>query len=160
MHINTEILKELRQCQASLELIFGKDLIEAFQKQPIMPYIAEIRLDLERQGLLRGKRFLYLIGLLMPIVHIKDNLEINPREFMVLSYHRVLYSQEVENIDENTTKNIAQQLSETVQKNYGYILNNDIVRKIVENLKVDYPALVEEIIPEHISYSLLKKCNG
>ena len=61
VHINTEILKELRQCQASLELIFGKDLIEAFQKQPIMPYIAEIRLDLERQGLLRGKRFLYLI---------------------------------------------------------------------------------------------------
>ena len=53
-----------------------------------MPYIAEIRLDLARQGLL------------MPIVHIKDNLEINPREFMVLSYHRVLYSQEVENIDE------------------------------------------------------------
>ena len=87
---------------------------------------------------------------------IKDNLEINPREFMVLSYHRILYSQEVENIDENTTKNIAQQLSETVQKNYGYILNNDIVRKIVENLKVDYPALVEGIIPEHISYSLLK----
>lgn len=144
VHINTEILKELRQCQASLELIFGKDLIEAFQKQPIMPYIAEIRLDLARQGLL------------MPIVHIKDNLEINTREFMVLSYHRVLYSQEVENIDENTTKNIAQQLSETVQKNYGYILNNDIVRKIVENLKVDYPALVEGIIPEHISYSLLK----
>ena len=144
VHINTEILKELRQCQASLELIFGKDLIEAFQKQPIMPYITEIRLDLARQGLL------------MPIVHIKDNLEINPREFMVLSYHRVLYSQEVENIDENTTKNIAQQLSETVQKNYGYILNNDIVRKIVENLKVDYPALVEGIIPEHISYSLLK----
>lgn len=145
LKINEEIRRRLRNCQEPLELIFGQNLIDAFKKQPYAKFIEEQRLSLTS------------MGILMPIVRIRDDLAINPNEFMILSYHRVLHSEQIDKVDEKTVEYLAQKLGETVQKNYGYILNYDIVKMVVENLKFDYPALVENVIPNRISYSMLKK---
>ena len=42
-----------------------------------------------------------------------------------------------------------------VRENYADILNRDIVKELVDNLRIKYPALVNETVPERISYGLL-----
>jgi Flagellar biosynthesis pathway, component FlhA len=46
-------------------------------------------------------------------------------------------------------------LEKTVRDRYVDILNKDIVKKLVDNLAVAYPALVENTVPDKISYGFL-----
>lgn len=46
-------------------------------------------------------------------------------------------------------------LEETVRGSYHEILYPNLVKDMVDNLKVRYPALIEGIVPEKISYGLL-----
>jgi hypothetical protein len=46
-------------------------------------------------------------------------------------------------------------LEETIQNKYHEILYPDLLKNIVDNLRFEYPALIEDIVPEKISYGLL-----
>ena len=46
-------------------------------------------------------------------------------------------------------------LEKTVRDRYVDILNKDIVKKLVDNLAVAYPALGENPVPDKISYGFL-----
>lgn len=48
-------------------------------------------------------------------------------------------------------------MADMVMDNYAYVLNRDIVKCIVDSMAVDYPALINNVVPEKISYALLQK---
>ncbi len=145
MAVNDEIRKILRESQEPLALEIGMGLVDVFMRQPFIKYVEEQRIRLAREGIL------------LPIVRIRDDAALEDKEFMVLSYHRVLYSGQPESVGDDTPAYIVKKLAEVIRENYGYILNQDMVKIIIDNLKVDYPALITGVIPEVISYSALQK---
>lgn len=138
-----EIGNCLRNALEPLELIFGKDLIALFGDNRFREKIEELRKRLAREGIL------------LPILRIRDELELDTKEFMVLAYRNVLCSEIVEAVDENTLDYMIQKLCECVREKYYEILNPDMVKELAENLKIRFPALVEGVIPDRISYGLL-----
>lgn len=138
--------EELRMSEEPVAVYFGMDLVtEVFLKQPYMDYVEEQRLKLAR------------LGFWLPLVRLCDQTCLEPKEFMILSYHKILYREVLETIDENTGQYMITKMADTVMDNYAYILNRDIVKCIVDSLAVDYPVLINNVIPEKISYALLQK---
>lgn len=138
-----EIGNNLRSCMEATELIFGAKLVSLFMDNKFTPKILEIR------------RRLSYNGILMPIVRLRDNTTLQEQEFMIVAYHNVLYSETLENVDEGTLDYMLQKLEEVVREKYYEILSPDIVKNLVDNLKTEYPALIEGVVPERIPYSLL-----
>ncbi len=142
VHFETE--DNLRLAMEPLELSFGKGLLDTFVgNNRYVDIVAATRAKLSREGIL------------MPIVRIQDNFQLDAQEFMILSYQNILYSEVLETIDENTIEYMFQKLEECVKNKYYEIINPDIIRELVENLKIKYPALIEGVVPERIPYSLL-----
>ena len=56
---------------------------------------------------------------------------------------------------ENTGKEIIEKFGSVIRENYAHVLNAQIVKILIDNLKIAYPAQIENVIPEKISYSLL-----
>ena len=46
-------------------------------------------------------------------------------------------------------------MGECIWEKYDEVLSPDIVKSLVDNLKVSYPALIEGVVPEKISYGFL-----
>lgn len=138
-----EIGDNLRNSLEPLELVFGKNLIPLFLDNQFVDKIVELRKRLSTRGVL------------MPIVRLKDDMMLEDQEFMVLGYQNVLYSERLEAVDEKTLDYMFQKLGECVWEKYYEIIDPDIVKSLVDNLKVRYPALIEGVVPERIPYSLL-----
>lgn len=127
----------------SLELIFSMELVPAFQVSPFAEKVVEIRKRLAGEGML------------LPVVRLRDMSLLKGHEFMVLSCHNVLYSGTVETVDENTVGYMLEKLEMCVREKYYEILNPDIIKSLVDNLRCKYPALIDGVVPERISYGLL-----
>lgn len=141
--LQVQVGNNLRDSLQPLELTFGIKLVPYFENYPVVARIQEIR-----------KRLSYE-GILMPIVRIRDWSPLEEQEFMILSYQNVLYSEVVETLREGTPDHMFQKLEETVREKYHEILNPDLVRNLVDDLKIRYPALIEGVVPEKIPYCLL-----
>lgn len=142
--ISGEVMRRLRMCGNPLSVIFGVGLVGAFAKTQYAAFIENQRRELASKGLL------------MPAVHIMDSFELAENEWMILAYNRVLFDEKIENMPEDLGLYMAETLGKTAAANYGYILNGDLVRAIVENLKTVCPALIEGVVPDKISYALLR----
>ncbi len=92
----------------------------------------------------------------MPIVRIKDQLELKQREFMVLAYENVLYQEIVPKAQEISAGYIIRKLEKTVRNHYGEILTVDMIKELTDNLRINHSALLDGIVPEILSYHLLK----
>lgn len=143
--INDEIRKILRDGEEPFVLEFGVDIMQLFiMDDSYVERTHNIRKELAK------------IGILLPVVRIRDNTELKETEFLFQSYHRVLHREVLETVNEETMDKIFSRLKETVKKHYGYILNEDIVKMMVDNLRIKYPALISNVIPEIIPYSTLR----
>ncbi len=138
-----EIWENLRNCLEPLELTFGKDLVPAFMDSPYVEYIVQVRKNLSKEGIL------------MPLVRVRDDLQLKPDEFAILSYRRELYRESLAERMNPDCQYMVGCLENTVREKYAEILNRDIVRDMVENLRQRYPALISETVPAKISYGLL-----
>lgn len=138
-----EIWKNLRNCLEPLELIFGKELVPAFMDNSYEQEIVAVRKNLSREGIL------------MPLVRVRDELQLKPKEFMILSYQKVLHAEEIEETGEDARQHMIDSLEQIVRQKYMDILNRDLVKEMVDNLQIRYPILVQETVPERISYGQL-----
>lgn len=146
--IQPELGNCLRESLQPLELVFGTDLTPAFMEYnpKLLVRIQNLRLELAREE-----------GILMPVLRVRDHLHpaIGKMEFMILSFHTVLYSQVLDTVDQGTVEYIIGKAADTMRGKYHEILYPDLMKSIVDNLKVRYPALIEDMVPERISYGLL-----
>lgn len=134
----------LRNCLSPLELAFGQGLVPAFMDNgSFLEQIRHMKVRLAKEGIWT------------PITRVRDLPSLGEMEFAVLSFRNVLYSEALDTVDERTLKHMFGRLEETVRCRYHDILYPDLVKDMVDNLKVRYPALIEGIVPEKISYGLL-----
>ncbi|MCM1307666.1 MAG: helix-turn-helix domain-containing protein [Butyrivibrio sp.] len=139
-----EVMRNLRTAENPLAIILGTGIAEAFVKTRYAAFIGNQRRALSSKGIL------------MPLVHITDRRELDENEWMIVAYSRILFREKIENAPEDLGLYTAEILGRIVAENYGYILNRDLVRALVCNLKTEYPTLIEGIVPEKISYALLQ----
>lgn len=137
-----KILRQLRNCLPPLELIFSVSLVSAFSKDYVKD-IEDVRIRLAREGIL------------MPLVWVRDEDVLQENSFMILAYRNVLYDEILCGSEEENYKKIIASLEETVRDRYVDVLSKDIVKKLVDNLAVAYPALIENTVPDKISYGFL-----
>lgn len=141
-----EVGRCVRGSLEPLELVFGTGVVPAFLgDSPYMELMQNMRIRLAEEGIW------------VPIIRLRDNnhAAMGKKEFMVLSFHNALYSEVLETVDEKTSEYMIGKLEETIRNKYHEILYPDLMKNIVDNLKVRYPALIEDIVPEKISYGLL-----
>lgn len=141
-----EVGKCVRESLETLELVFGAELVPAFLgDSPYMELIQNMRIRLAHEGIW------------VPIVRLRDNdhIAMGKKEFAILSFHNMLYSEVLDTVDEKTVGYMIGKLEETIRNKYHEILYPDLLKNIVDNLKIRYPALIEDIVPEKISYGLL-----
>lgn len=141
--IQNIIGENLRNSLEPLELIFGKELVPLFTDKQYVDEIKTIRLQLSYEGFL------------LPVFRIRDELKLDGHEFMILSYQNVLYSEKLTCIDENTLHYIIKRIEECIREKYFELINPDLLRGLVDNLKIKYPILIEGVVPDKISYHLL-----
>lgn len=138
-----EIWTNLQNCLKPIELIFGKNLVQHFLDGSFAGYIVDIRKRLSREGIL------------MPIVLVRDEMELKENEFMVLFYDNVIHSENMEEGFENPLLYMMNCLETAVRENYSDIINPDIVKNLTDNLEQTRPAIIKGIVPEKISYGML-----
>lgn len=96
-------------------------------------------------------------GMLLPILHIRDNVFLGEKEVRILSYDKVLAQYAVEETDVATYQSIIEQITETCREYYADILNKQLVKILADNLKQQYPGVADGLIPERISYLQLQR---
>lgn len=141
--LQDEIWNHLWDELQPLELVFGCDVVSVFTDSCFVEKVVQLRVELAKESIL------------MPIVRIRDHSMLHSKEIMVLSYQNVLYSEEIDVIDEKSLDYIIEKLGETVRKKYSQILNVEMIKDLVDSVKVIYPTLVEDIIPEKLFYGLI-----
>jgi len=134
----------LRNALSPLDLIFGSGLVDLFvENNQYVELVRELRRRFARQGIL------------LPVVRIMDDLRLEENEFMVRSYFKVLHRELIESPNEKTIDYMVEKMGRCVWEKYDEVLSPDIVKSLVDNLKVSYPALIEGVMPEKISYVFL-----
>lgn len=141
--IQNIIGENLRNSLEPLELIFGKELIPLFIDKKYIDEINELRLRLSYEGFL------------LPVFRIRDELKLDEHEFMILSYQNILHSEKLTWIDEKTLHYIIKKMENCIHEKYFEVINPDLLRGLVDNLKIKYPILIEGVVPDKISYHLL-----
>ena len=140
-----EVLKNICFSLEPLVLSFGEKLVQIFLDGDYMGLVAEQRVKLSWEGIL------------LPVVRLRDDLKLEPTEFVIKVYDRILYRESIPEVDETVLEHMIQVLGCVVRENYGELLNRDLVKTLTDNLKRNFPALIEGIVPEKISYGLLQE---
>ena len=126
--------------------------------EPFLLEFGEGLIDYVKAGLETGyinqqrKRLAESAGILMPVLRIKDNLELEKNTYRILSYDRVLYEEELEEGDEYAYRKMIDNVSAKCQENYADILNKQIVKIMIDNIKDFFPGTVAGLVPEKIGY--------
>lgn len=135
--------ENLRKSLEPLELIIGEKLIPLFMGDEFVEEIKELRFALSQEGFL------------LPVFRIRDELKLEENEFMILSFQNILYSEQNVRVDENTLHDMIEKTGDCVREKYFEILTPDLLKGLIDNLKIKYPILIEGVIPDKISYHLL-----
>lgn len=91
-------------------------------------------------------------GILLPIVRFRDNCGLEKNAYQILSYEKVILSGSTEPDDKAFFSRIMNDIENYCIKNYAEIINTNIVKTLIDNLKTRYPGVVDNIVPEKISY--------
>lgn len=120
----------------------------------LLPYIVA---GLETDYVNKKRAFLAKkTGKLMPILRIRDNMELDEYAYRILSFDNVLFTSVIDG-EEAPYYKIIDQTMETCDKHYATILNKNLVKIMIDNLAEIYPGVIEDIIPSKISYLQVKQ---
>ena len=120
----------------------------------LLPYIVA---GLETDYVNKKRAFLAKkTGKLMPILRIRDNMELDENAYRILSFDNVLFTSVIDG-EEAPYYKIIDQTMETCDKHYATILNKNLVKIMIDNLAEIYPGVIEDIIPSKISYLQVKQ---
>ena len=125
---------------------FGKDFIPCIMEGLKTDYVYQKRKELASHT-----------GMLMPLLTIKDNTDLEKNVYRILSYDKVLFSDSLSEINENTYAEIIDRVICICRDSYAVILNKQIVKSMIDNLKAVYPGIADGLVPEKISYLQIEK---
>lgn len=140
---NLKMEQEIRNVMFAEPLVlqFGTDLVPCFVEGVPTNYVNKCR-----------KNLVATTGMLMPILRLRDQSSLKPLEYQILSYDKVLFQGEVKSVNEQAFQALIDKTVEICFENYDTILNKQLVKTMVDNMKALYPGVVEGLVPERISY--------
>lgn len=134
--------------------MFAEPLTIEFGEAVISYVAAGLKTDyvnLKRKELVRDT------GILMPLIHMRDNIEMEKNAYRILSYDKVFRQGMIEAGDEEVYASIINQTVQVCKENYAWILNKQIVKTMIDNIKELYPGIADGLVPEKISYLQLER---
>lgn len=133
-----------------LVLEFGKSLIpcivKGLKENSLKDFINEKRKELAMQT-----------GMLMPLLRFMDNIGLEENSYRILSYDNEIFAGKVNNINDNSYKEIITQVTNSCKNNYITIINKNIVKLMVDNIKEKFPGVADGLIPEKIPYLKIER---
>lgn len=131
-----------------LLLEFGKDFIPCITKglQTNYVYVNQKRIELATKT-----------GMLMPVLKIQDNPDLEKNAYRILSYDKVLFSDTLSEITDNTYLEMIDEVTHTCREHYESILNKQLVKSMTDNVREKYPGILDGLVPEKISYLQIKR---
>lgn len=90
-------------------------------------------------------------GMLLPILRIRDNLELPDCAVRILLYDKVLF-EKVYKEGENVWREAIDRTVRECREHYGDIMNKQLVKTMVDTVRELYPGVADGVIPEKISY--------
>jgi len=121
-------------------LEIGVDLITCISEGLQTDYVNRKRIDL-----------LQSTGMLLPIIRIRDNIELQANEYRILVYDKVLFQSDVTGCEKTTYQALIDCVVDVCKESYALILNKHIVKVMIDQLSERFPGITEDIIPEKIS---------
>lgn len=127
-----------------LELKFGSEMIPVVVEGLKTDIVMKKRQEL---GLHQGK--------LLPVIRLRDDIELAETELTVLSYGKELYRTTIENPGENAFEEMINCVVKVCSDHYADILNKSMVKTLVDIVKERYPGVADGLVPERIGYGEL-----
>lgn len=129
-------------------LTFGKELVPMFveEHKQGFPHMNAFRREIASQW-----------GVILPAIRVMDDFVLEETEYQICVNGVPVYKQALANRDESGWETISSKLKEQIFAHLGQIINNQTIYFMVENLRKKNPYVVEGIVPERISYSLLRQ---
>ena len=103
------------------------------------------------------KRLARETGLLLPIIRLRDNCVLEKDSYRVLVYGETAISGVKEAEDSSFYAKLIYTVEDYCRKNYVKIINKNIVKTMIDNLKNQCPGVVDDVVPEQISYLKVEK---
>lgn len=91
-------------------------------------------------------------GMLLPILRIRDSLQLSEKEVCITSYDQILLQKEYMESDEHTFCAIIDETIRLCREHYDRILNKQIVKSLLNNLQEQYPGTLDGLVPDRIGY--------
>lgn len=129
--------------------LFAEPLLLEFGEALIPCVVEGLKTDLVNQS---RKRLVQETGMLMPLLRLRDNVDLKPEEFVIKSYDRILYKVKVDKVDDTTYPVMIEQVAKVCREQYESILNKQLVKQLIDQLKEFYPGVADGLVPEKISY--------
>lgn len=123
-----------------LVLEIGVGLISCIAEGLKTDYVNKKRLELVKKT-----------GKLMPVLHIRDNMELKKNEYRVLVFDKQVFCADFEDTAEALYEKIIDDVVKNCDRNYAMILNKNLVKIILDNVTEQFPGVVEDMIPSRLS---------
>lgn len=134
--------------------MFAEPLVIEFGSELLPCFIEGLKTDTVNR---KRKELVKKTGMLAPLLRIRDSTELGENEICIKCYDKVLVQKKLDKIDETTYEKLIALVFEECSIHYDEILNKQIVKTLVDNLKEQYPGVADGLIPEKISYLTLKE---
>lgn len=145
---NIQMEQEIRNNLFSEPLVleFGQAVISCVVEGLKTDYVNQKRRELARQ-----------YGILMPVLRLRDNLDLEENVYRILSYDQILYEGRLTpGVSETDLPapffGMLDHTAEICRKHYSRILNKQLVKTMTSSLEEVYPGVAHGLVPERISY--------
>lgn len=131
-----------------ISLHFGEGLVPLFleEERQGFPHICHLRCQIASQW-----------GVVIPSIRLMDQLALEPDQYQIRMNGISVQESRQDDRSEKGLNCILEKLKAMIWENIGSVLNNQSVYHMVENLRSKYPYVVENIVPEVISYSRIRQ---
>ena len=136
---------DIKSCLAAEPLVieFGESVIPIVVEGLKTDYVNKKRRELAMET-----------GMLFPILRFRDSTELDADSYKVSIYDKVMLAG---TCNSDSYEDMINKAVLCCKENYADILNKQIVKIIVDNIKERYPGVVDDLIPERISYLKLER---
>lgn len=140
---NTTTEREIRQnlIAEPLRVEIGVGLISCISEGLKTDYVNQCRKKLAAET-----------GMLLPILRIRDSLQLSETGLCITAYDQVLLQIEYADTDEHTFYRIIDETVRLCKEHYDRILNKQLVKSLLDNLQAQYPGTLDGLVPDRAGY--------
>lgn len=128
-----------------LVLEFGEAIIPVIVEGLKTDYLNQKRIELVKKA-----------GILLPILRMRDSVDLGKLEYQIMIYDKIVQKETI-NLESNMYQHLIDLVCESCERMYAEIINKQIVKMMVDTLKLQYPGVADGLIPEKISYLQLQR---